>query len=147
MRRLCVVATPAFAKRPLDLGRGRGILGSSSHSDIPNSLQICSSVSESASVQHKAGDIPGCTGGGCNNGPDHSICRVFRARLRLTCVEMYNIFWRLDKIYYKFPHLGCFEGSWLIDRQVKVGRRALLRRSKSNRLSRSLLWFHCLWCS
>ena len=135
------------------LAGGGNIQRSSSVSDISNSLQNCFSVSESASVQHKVGDIPGCIGAGCNNVPEHCIGRILRNRLRLTCVEMYNIFWRLNKIYYKFPHLGYSEGSWLIDRRVKVGRRALLWRSSSNKLWRSLLWFHrylcswtCAWC-
>ena len=88
-----------------------GIQWSSSVSEIPKSLQSCSSVSESASVQAKVGDIPSCGGAGCGNVAEHSICRVFRGHLRLTCVEMYNIFWRLDKINYKFLQLGCPEGS------------------------------------
>ena len=103
----------------------KGIQRSSSVSDISNSLQICSSVSKFASVQHIVWNIPGCIGAGCGNVSEHSIGRNIRNRLRLTCVEMYNIFRRLDKIYNKFPHLGCFEGSWLIDRRVKVARRAL----------------------
>ena len=116
-------------------------------SDISNFLQISSSVSEAASVQHKVGDIPGCIGAGCDNVSEHFIGRIFRNLLRLTCLEIYNIFRRLYKIYYKFPHLGCPEGSWLIDRRVKVNRRALLWRSSLNKLWRSLLWCHRLLCS
>ena len=123
-----------------------GIQRSSSVSEIPKSLQICSSVSECASVQNKVGDIRSCGCAGCGNVAEHSICRVFRGHLRLTCVEMYNIFRKLDKIYYKFPHLGCFEVSWLIERRVEVVRRALLIRLNSNRCCRSFVWFHRLWC-
>ena len=79
--------------------------GSSSVSEIPNSLQICFSVSESASVQDNVGDILGCGGAGCGNVAEHSICRVFRGHLRLTCVEMYNIFRRLDKYIINFHTL------------------------------------------
>ena len=72
------------------------IQSSRSVSEIPKSLQICSSVSESASVYEIVGNIPGCVGAGCTNVAKHSICRVFCGHLRLTCVEMYNIFGRLD---------------------------------------------------
>ena len=126
MQRLCVVTIPAFAKRPLESGPEVEASRGPAVSDIPNYLQICSSVSESASVKHKVGDIPGCTNAGFGNVPEHSICWVFRSR-------------SLDKIYYKFPHIGRPEGSWLIDRRVKVCQRALLRRSNSNRLWKSLL--------
>ena len=71
---------------------GWSIQGSSSLSESPKSLQICSSVSESAYVQHNVGDLPSCGGAGCGNVPEQFICRVFRGYLRLICVEMYNIF-------------------------------------------------------
>ena len=122
------------------------ILGSNSVSEIPKFLQICSSVSESASVHDIVGDIPGCGGAGCGNVAKHSICRVFCGHLRLTCVEIYNKFQRLYKINYKFPHIGCPEGSWLIDRRVEVARAALMWRLNSNRCCTSLLLFHRLWC-
>ena len=105
---------------------GWRIHGSNSVSEIPKSLHICSSVSESASVHEKVGDIPGWGCAGCCNVAEHSICRVVYGHWRLTCVEMYNIFWRLDKIYYKFSNLICPENSLLIDRRVEVARPALL---------------------
>ena len=130
-----------------DLAGNWGIQGSSSVSEIPKSLQICFSVGESASVQHKVGDIPGCGGAGCCNVAEHSICRVLSGHLGLTCVEIYNIFRWLDKIYYKFPYHGCPKGSLLIDRRVELALRALWLRTNSNRLLRSLLWFYRLLCS
>ena len=75
---------------------GWSIQGSSSVSEIPKSLQICSSVCESAFVHDIVCDISGCGGAVCGNFAEHSICRVFCGNLRLTCVEMYNIFRRLD---------------------------------------------------
>ena len=121
-----------------------GIHGFSFFSEIPKSLRICSSVSESVSVQANVNNISGYGGAGCGNVAEHSICRVFRGHLLLTCVEMYNIFCKLDKIYYKFLHLGCIEAVWLIDRRVEVGRRALLRRWNSNICWKSVFWFHRL---
>ena len=72
---------------------GWSIQGSSSVSEIPRSLQICSSVSESSSVHDKVGDIPGWGCAGCCNVAKHSICQIVFGHLRLTCVEIYNIFW------------------------------------------------------
>ena len=123
------------------------IEGSSSVCEIPKSLQICSSVSESASTQHNVGDFPGFGGAGCGKVPERSICLVLRRHLRLICVVMYNIFTRLVEIYYKFLHLGCPKGSWLIDTRVEVGRPELLNQLNSKRCCKILLWFHRLWCT
>ena len=100
-----------------------GILRSSSVSEISKSLQICFSVSKFAFTQHNVGDLSNCGGTGCGKVSEHSICRVFRGHLRLTCVKMYDTFYRLDKISYKFLHLGSSQVSWLIDRRVEVGER------------------------
>ena len=145
-RRLCVVATPAFAGRLLKLGRRM------KHTEVQLRLrdsQILANLlkRKSASVHDKVGDIPGCGGAGCGNVAEKSICRVICGHLCLTCVEMYNIFRRLDKINFKFPHRGFPEGSWLIDRRVEVARPALLWLLNSNSCCKCLILFYRLRCS
>ena len=84
-----MVVTPAFGGRLLETGpEDESYRGPAHVSEIPKFLQICSSVSESASVHDIVGDIPGCGNAGCTNVAEHSICRVFCGHLRLTCVEM-----------------------------------------------------------
>ena len=102
-----------------------GGIGSSSVFEITKSLQIFSSVNESASVQTIVRDIVDCVNSNCGNVPEKSISQVFSGHLLLlTCVEMYKVFWKLDKIIYKFSNLVVIKslnkliGEWkLIDQR------------------------------
>ena len=145
--RVCVIATTAFAGNSLETGPEVEAYKNSAPS--PRFQNPCRSAPVWVSlhpVQHTVSDISGCVGAGCGNVAEHSICRVFHGHLRLTCVEMYNIFRRLNKVYYKLLHIGCFKSCYLINLQVKVCRQKLSRRSNSNRYCKSLLWFHRPWC-
>ena len=138
-RRLCVVAIPAFAGRPLKSGpKNEAYRGPSVFPILPNPCRSgLAWVSPNLSSTTLAIFLSAVTPAAVMSLSTPPA--VFSGHLRLTCVELYNIFWWLDKIYYKFLHLGSSEVSWLIDRRVEVGQRALLRRLNSNRCCKSFL--------
>ena len=64
---------------------------------------------------------------------EHSIRRIFRGHLQFGCVKMSRVFWRLNKIIYKFLHVS-YQADYLrIDKLHWVARRALRRLSNLNR--------------